>query len=58
MRHHLQYILIDMYGVIMEEGKGYFIPYTAEEKLISSAADLLFVQRGNRSIWFGKNCKV
>ena len=26
--NHTKYILIDMYGVIIEESKGYFIPYT------------------------------
>ena len=28
--NHTKYILIDMYGVIIEESKGYFIPYTYE----------------------------
>jgi len=27
---NMKYILIDMYGVIIEESKGYFIPYTYE----------------------------
>ena len=30
MKNGSQYILIDMYGVIIEESKGYFIPYTYE----------------------------
>ena len=28
MKNGSQYILIDLYGVIIEESKGYFIPYT------------------------------
>ena len=28
--NHTEYILIDLYGVIIEESKGYFIPYTYE----------------------------
>ena len=28
--NHAKYILIDMYEVIIEESKGYFIPYTYE----------------------------
>ncbi len=28
--NHTKYILIDLYGVIIEESKGYFIPYTYE----------------------------
>ena len=30
MKNGSQYILIDLYGVIIEESKGYFIPYTYE----------------------------
>ena len=42
MKNGSQYILIDLYGVIIEESKGYFIPYTYEHFAESEYLNLTF----------------